>query len=67
MVPWKAFVALIMTIVIAVALVTGGLIPLLLALTLLVGAVIFIGALALMFYMVLWGFYASLGGQDEGD
>ena len=58
---WKAFVAIIMAIVIAVVLFTGGLLGLLLALPLLVGAGIFIGALALMFYLVLWGFYASLG------
>ena len=63
MVPWKAFVAIIMAVVLAVVLFTGGLIGLLLALPLLVGAGIFIGALALMFYLVLWGLYTSLGGR----
>jgi hypothetical protein len=67
MVPWKAFVAIIMAAVLVVVLFTGGLIGLLLALPLLVGAGIFIGALAVMLYLVLWGFYASLGGQNEGD
>ncbi len=63
MVFWKAFVAIIMAIIIAVVLLTGGLIGLLLALPLLVGAGIFIGALAVMFYLVLWGLYTSLGGR----
>ena len=63
MVPWKAFVAIIMAVVLAVVLFTGGLLGLLLALPLLVGASIFIGALAVMFYLVLWGLYTSLGGR----